>query len=271
MIWLVDGPGALNSKPGTDAGDIAGPTTSMRYMNASGRSNTLAAYVAQGGKVWLAGGGAATASMINFNRVLNDNQTPNPRTLTFRFTDNELGPGRFIYDQAHWRSEFKQFRVNAGRIRRYLGRYETSPAPYPYQLLPAEIFLKTAATDPFPPNRTGSQSVFYQTQFDVEFLSGANEILEDLDPGLLEDFQSTLDTLFKVTATTLQPDTVLQSVAMTHYHGPENEQFIVTGFNLWNFRRSNCVELADFVLQRLWGLSRVAPAPAAIGSSAPRP
>jgi len=196
----------------------------------------------------------------------NDNTQPNPRTLTFRNTDNELLPGRFIYDQAHWRSEFKQFRVNAGRIRRYLGRYETSPGPHPYPLLPAEIQLKTASTDPFPPNRTVSPSVFYQTQVDVEFLSGANEILEDLDPGPLEDFQSTLDTLFKVTATALQPDTgsfALQSVAMTHYHGGDNEQFIVTGFNLWNFRRSNCVGLADFVLQQLWGLSRGASGPAA--------
>jgi hypothetical protein len=255
VIWLVDGAGALNNKPGTDAGDIAGPTTSLRYMNANRQANTLAAFVRQGGKVWLAGGGAPTASMINFNRGINDNSSPNPRTLTFRFTDNELLPGRFVYDQGHWRSEFKQFRVNGGRLRRYLGRYRDVPGGGGYSDFPAEIMIKSPATDPFPPNRTGSQAIFYQTQYDVEFLSAANEIIEDLDPGPNEDFQSTLDTLCKVTASTLQPDTgasALQSVVMTRYTGLENTEFIITGFNLWNFRRQHCKEVVDFVLQRIW-------------------
>jgi hypothetical protein len=255
----VDGPGALNSKPGTDTGDLAGPQTSMRYMNAAGHASTAAAYVGQGGRLWLAGGGAATASMINFNRQINDASLPIPRTLTFRNTDNELIPGRFMYDQAHWRSEFKTFKVNNPTFRRYLGRFESAPGIYAG--LPPLMQGKSTSTDPFPPNRTGqAQSVFYQTVFDIEFLSASNEIIEDLDPGPLEDFQSTLDTLYKVTASTLQPDTgpgALQSVAMTRYHGLDNEEFIVTGFSIWSFRRTQCVALVDFVLQQLWGLSPV--------------
>ncbi len=276
MIWLTDGRGALNSKPGTDPGDIFGPQTSMRYMNSNNTANTLAAYARQGGQVWLAGGGTATAATINFNKANNDNTLPAPQTLTFAFYNNELGPGRFIYDQAHWRSEFKLFRVSNGRIRRHLGRFETSPGIY--QTLPVEIQVKSPATDPFPPNRTGqSPSVFYQTQFDIEFLSAPNEIVEDLDPLPRADIHSTLDTLFKATALALQPDTGLgavQSVVMTYYHdGGDNAPFMLTGFNLWNFRRSQCVELVDFVLQQLWGMTREAPAPgpAALAPANPLP
>src|SRR5262249_7280171 len=156
------------------------------------------------------GGGAATASMINFNRTLNDNNGENPHTLTFRNTDNELLPGRFIYDQAHWRTEFKQFKVNNGKLKRYLGRYErpmlstprpAPPPPPPYATLPIEISLKTAATDPFPPNRASAPtSNFYQTQFDVEFISAANDIQEDIDPGANDREASVLDTVYKVVA-----------------------------------------------------------------------
>jgi hypothetical protein len=259
VIWLTDGSGALNSKPGTDPGDIGGPQTAMRYMNSNSTTNTLATYVRLGGRVWIAGAGAATASMINFNRVNNDNTLPAPATLTFSFNNQELVPGRFVYDQAHWRSEFKQYRVNNGRIRRYLGRFQSSPGIYAG--LPVEIQIKSPATDPFPPNRMGqSPGVFYQTQFDIEFLSAANEILEDVDPGPGENVQPTLDTLYKVTAPSLQPDSgpfALQSVVMTYYHnGADNPPFITTGFSLWNFRRAQCLGLVDFVLQQLWGMTR---------------
>ena len=263
VIWMVDAQGATNTRSGTDAGDLQGPMVSMRYMNDNRKSNTMAAYVRQGGLVWLLGGGSGMASMINFNRGINDQTLPAPKTLTFRNSDNELIPGRFMYDQAHWRSEFKVFRINGGKIKRYLGRFESTPGLY--SPLPTEIQLKTAASgeDPFPPNRVGqSQSVFYQTQFDIEFLSASNEILEDLDPGPLEDFQSTLDTLYKVTGSALQTDigpSGLQSVVMTRYHGLENQEFLFTGFSIWTFKRSHCKALVDFVLQQLWGMTPSVP------------
>jgi hypothetical protein len=274
VIWLTDARAALNNRPGSDPGSIDGPQTALRYMNANRQENTLAAYIKQGGRVWLVGGGTATASMINFNRSFNDNTPPIPQTLTFRNADNELIPGRFIYDQAHWRSEFKQFRINNGTIRRYLGRFEGSPGAYAG--LPPMIRLKTAATDPFPPNRTGqSPSVFYQTFSDIEFLSGSNEILEDQDPRPPhEDFQPTLDSLFTATAATLRPETEIRSVVMTYYHGADNPPLILTGFNIWNFRRSDCAVLVDFVLQQMWGLTRDVPAPAAVeagSADAPQP
>lgn len=272
VLWLTDGVGALNDNSGSD---VANSQTSMRYMNDFRQANTLATYVRQGGLVWLAGGGAATAALINFDRGLNNNTQPKPATTTFRFTDNELIPGRFIYDQAHWRSEFKSFKLNGGTIKRYLGRFETNPGGNPdihgYQTLPAVMEIKKPATDPFPPNRaTTPTSVFYRTQLDIEFLSGANEILEDLNSGPLEDFQSTLDTLYKATASTLQPDTgrdALQSVVMTYYHGLDNTPLIVTGFPFWNYQRKNCKELTDFVLQKLWRFRRPMPAATTFSSS----
>ncbi|HEY2954407.1 MAG TPA: hypothetical protein VGK89_04050 [Candidatus Eisenbacteria bacterium] len=263
IVWLVDGRGALNFRQGTYGGDIFGPQTSMRYMNNNRQANTLATYVRQGGLVWLAGGGAATASMVNFNRnANNDNSEPIPRTLTFRFSDNELTPGHFIYDQAHWRSEFKEYVLSPGRIVRYLGRFRSNPGIYAG--LPAEMEKKDASTDPFAvyaPNRS-TTSDFFRSDFEVEFLSQNNEILEDADPGPGETFQSALDTLYKATSVGLQPDTGragLQSAIMTYYHGVENAPFIVTGFNIWNYRRNECKALVDFVLQQLWAISPPAP------------
>src|SRR5262249_25178920 len=62
VVWLTDPGGARYNQDGLSVK----PMTSMRYMNDNRKSNTLAAYVRQGGQVWLAGGGAATASIINF-------------------------------------------------------------------------------------------------------------------------------------------------------------------------------------------------------------
>ena len=259
VVWLTDPVGARYTKGGTDP---VSPQTSLRYMNANRQTNTLAAYVRQGGQIWLAGGGAATASIINFDKTSNNLTPPAPISLTFRGTDNELIPGRFMYNQAHWRSEFKQYQLSSGRIRRYLGRLEGRNSVY--EGLPPEMEPKTPGTDPFPPNRVGqSPSVFYQGNFFAEFLSAANEILEDTDPGPNETFESTLDTLYKVTSADLQPDTgptALQSVCMTDYRGADNAQFIVTGFSLWAFKRAECKALVDFVLQKLWEFGPPTPA-----------
>ncbi|HEY2954834.1 MAG TPA: hypothetical protein VGK89_06265 [Candidatus Eisenbacteria bacterium] len=249
VIWLVDARGALNFRNGTYGGDIYGPQTSMRYMNRPGGLNPLAAYVLQGGLVWLAGGGAATAATINFNKTSNDNAGPIP-TLTLSNAAGELVPGRFVYDQAHWRSEFKQYTASV-RFLRSLGRFDGRPGIYAG--LPAEMQAKTPETDPLPPNRPPNPSNFYQTSFGFEFLSAPNEIVEDLDPGPHRDPHSTLDTLYVVKAGTLGQDQV--NPVMTYYHGGrDNPPFLLTGFDLWSFRRSQCVQLVDFVLQQLWGI-----------------
>lgn len=237
VLWLVNGAAAGNFKPPTDPAD---PTTAMRYMSEANRMNVLAAYVAQGGQLWLAGGGAGSANLRPWNKANNDAIPPTP-TLTFSNVTFELVPGRFMYDMSHWRSEFKQLRATV-QINRNLGRFSASPGIY--SLLPPKMETRTAATDPLPPLRTSSN--FYQAQSDIEFLSQPNVIEESGVP--------VLDTLFAAVGATLPPGQI--AATMTCYHGSENAPLIFTGFNLWNFRRTECFQLVDFVLQQLWGLTR---------------
>jgi hypothetical protein len=46
------------------------------------------------------------------------------------------------------------------------------------------------------------------------------------------------------------------NTVMTYYHGRENAPLVFSGTSLWDFRRQDCVALVDFVLGRLWGLSK---------------
>src|SRR5205814_10423299 len=59
------------------------------------------AYVQGGGQVWLMGGGAATASIFEFNTTRNDEGSP-----VYSNAENELVRGRLMYDGAHWQSAF---------------------------------------------------------------------------------------------------------------------------------------------------------------------
>ncbi len=266
LIWIVDGGAAGNNNPGTDRND---PITALRFMNTTGRSNTLAAYIRQGGQVWLVGAGAPTASMRPWDKLNNNSQPPTP-TLTFSNPNGELVPGRFVYDQFHWRSEFKQFKAQLNIVKE-LGRfvrasnvptidYNNTLVPMPASLLPKSL----AAGDTFPPNRTVNSSNFYQTQFDIEFLSTSNNITEDYNPGPAEDIRTTLDTLYKAVATALPPGQI--SPCMTYYHGQDNVPLIISGFNIWNYRKTQCKQLVDFVLRMMWNIQ---PNPVAASRAAP--
>jgi hypothetical protein len=237
VLWLVNNAAASNFKAPTDPTD---PTTAMRYMSEPGRINVLAAYVAQGGQLWLAGAGAGSANLRPWNKTNND-AVPPTLALTFSNANGELVPGRFIYDVSHWRSEFKQLRATV-QINRSLGRLTGSPGLY--SLLPPKMETKSVATDPLPPLRTSSN--FYQTQSDIEFLSLPNIIMEGGG--------AVLDTLYAAAGGTLPFGQIAAN--MTYYHGSENAPLVFTGFNLWNFRRAECIQLVDFVLQQVWGLSR---------------
>ena len=111
--------------------------------------------------------------------------------------------------------------------------------------------------NPFPPGRPVIGGNFYVTNFELEYLSRPNEVVDDIDPSPLAfDLQSTLDTLYKATGGSLVPPGLNPvDVVMTRYHPTSGESLIFTGFNIWSFRRSDCKSLVDFVLQQLWGLS----------------
>jgi hypothetical protein len=53
---------------------------------------------------------------------------------------------------------------------------------------------------------------------------------------------------------------------MTYYHGHDCGPVVFSGFDIWHWRRQDCVQLVDVVLQGLWGLSRNAQISAAASS-----
>lgn len=267
VVWMTDPKGGYYDAPGTNLSTSIG---ALRYMTHPGRANSLAAYIHQGGEVWLAGGGAAFAATIEYNSPANDVTNPAPGT-TFSARQEELIPGRFMYDVFHWQSEIK---VNTGRLlfTRYRGRFDASGhvAPAEYDRLPSEMRPKDAALgDVFPPNRTYSSGDFYTLFFDVEYLSQANIITEDVNPDLLVvDEQSTLDTLYQAQGSSLMPPSFNPvDVCMTRYSGPAYTHVIFTGFNFWTFARVDCQALVDAVLQGFWHLERTPQQPRAARST----
>ncbi|MEO5619072.1 MAG: hypothetical protein ABIS67_14985 [Candidatus Eisenbacteria bacterium] len=259
VIWLTDSNGGINVGHGTS---VAGSIGALRYMSVAGRANSIAAYIQQGGEVWLAGGGAAFASLIPFNRLNNDITSPAPGT-TFSFLNNELIPGRFLHDIFRWQSEIK-VNYSQATVTRYLGRHDsTGGTPAAYRRLPTQLRPKNAGFgDAFPPHRTFNQGDFYLVNFDVEYLSQANRILEDVDPSLLGlDEQSTLDTLYRATGNAFMPPQFNRyNVCMTRYVGLASTPVIFSGFGLWTWTRADAKSIVDAVLQDFWGFPAAAPA-----------
>jgi len=227
LIWLVDPAAAVLHNAG---GDLVSGETTMRYMNEAGHLNTLAAYLRQGGQVWVAGGGAISAS----------------------------NPGRFAYDFVHWRGQYK---TGAGPypINFNTGRLAGTGA---YSAFPPSIGAKSlAAGDSMPAWRTITTDV-YLNNFSIEALVGPNSIVEDFDPSASGiDLRSAMDTLYTIGAGGLLP---FGSPIMTVYHGTENSGVVATGFDLWSYNRAQLKQVIDGVLQGIWGMVRHAPATALV-------
>jgi hypothetical protein len=165
-----------------------------------------------------------------------------------------------MYDVAGWRSEIKV--VTAPMfVQRFLGRDPGPPGPSTARL-PAQMRGKTSALDPFPPNRVGQgSSSYYKSSFDAEFLTRANLVWQDVDPDpdVVRE-ESVLDTLYNVVTFALPPIPE-RRVTMTYFHPPSQAPFVFTGFNIWDFQRRDCLDLTDFVLQDVWGLTKTTPVP----------
>ncbi len=278
IIWLVDDQGSQYTE-NLDQGIF--PVTALFSMSGPGRASTLAAYLQLGGRVWLAGGGAAYASLINFDRRTNNQG----QTTVFANATGELVPSRIMYDGAHWRSSLGITKSGINTYRYdytvYRGAGNTNPITYTvnpgwshynrfvnnnaggtltspnYTKLPAEMRWKTPATDAIPPTRvTTASSLFYTTSFPCEYILSNNSILEDVDPDAeVTDERAVLDTLYQAQGVVLltSPN---RAPTMTYYHGSETNQFVFSGFSLWQYARPDCIALIDFVLQDIWGLTR---------------
>ena len=153
-----------------------------------------------------------------------------------------------MFDAAHWRSEVTILgSVAAQRSARAVA---DSPGVPDYSVLPEQLIDRTSAGDPPPLNRAGA---VYPGSYTAEFLSRPNLITEFDPPDPVSGTPyAALDTLYE----TLGGTAGSGHPVMTYYHGRETGSVVFSGFPLWYFQRSQGIELADFVLQRLWGLQR---------------
>jgi hypothetical protein len=283
VIWMTDLPGSQFDR----VMSWTQPITSLRYMSRQQTQNSLATWVQAGGELWALGGGFGNATNTDWN---NPNGEGDKITRTYSSVDPpvnpDLKPGRFMYDLAHWRSEFKVLpNFNALKVTRIDQRDPMSGVPPPegdwsgeplrdprFTTLPTRLMFKVASSDPVWPNRTSGS--FYvgsgYSGVDLEFLSQENHIIEveakNPSPVHREEFQ-TLDTLYL--AYGMHP-AMLQTrlgegvnACMTYYHGRDCGPVLFTGFDIWHWTRADCVQLVDAVLHGLWGLSRTAQASAA--------
>jgi len=242
IVWYADQKGASFDSEPFLARD---PMSSLRYMAMPSHANNLATWVAQGGKLWLMGGGAATCLQTDWEKLTTS-------SAVFSNADGELVPGRFMYDLVRWRSEISVGSTSqAVKATRGYGRWPGAPS---YQELPDYLSEKSAATDPisvYAPNRT-NQSDYYRTNFVAEAITKSNTVSEQV-PGEPDGvLASPLDTLYYTVGGSLGSERVV----MTVYRGGDGAPVVFSGFPLWYFQRDAQIAILDWVLQRLWGLPR---------------
>ena len=277
LVWLVDPQGAQND-PSFDQRQF--PITALLSMSGPSLASTLEAYTQLGGRVWMAGGGAATASLRLFDKK-NNNQGSN---TVFSSLLGELAPSRIMYDGSHWQSAMAvtkglistsryEYTVNVrdsngvnipttyivARPWEHPDRYTGSTISSPdYSHLPPVMRPKLDGGDPVPPTRDpNSQSnSFYQTSFACEYISDLNAIIEDVSTDPTHPRQiAVLDTLYMANGSSLLTYPY-PAPTMTYYHGTQAHQFVFTGFGMWAYARQDCIGLVDFVLHDLWELPR---------------
>ena len=248
VVWYTDAATDYNMAPDHPVY----PMPSVRWMSKAGQSNSLSEYCFMGGRTWLMGGGIAYNSLLPWNVLTND-QTRYQATwrgMVFSAAAGELVAGRLMFHTAHWRSEIRT--RTPVRASRNPSLRPTGPGAPDYSALPPTLVERTIATDPIPPLR--SSFSYYTVGYRGEVLSQPNPIGEELDPGNggpLQTF-SVLDTLYFAS----QGDALATEPVMTYYRGLECGPVLFSGFPLWYFQRTQQIQLADFVLQRLWGMTR---------------
>ena len=259
IVWMVDGAGAvLTGNPLSQMG----PMTTLLYMSCPNRMNTLAAWVECGGRLWAMGGGVGNATNAPWDNPINNND-PHGRVYSSVGSRPDLTTGRFMYDLAHWRSEFRSYAPYPAAVTRApfagTGRCQADG----YALLPALLRPKSAATDPIPPLRSASD--FYDRTRDVslEFLSLPDTIIEDRCPSprhrtaiqVLDTLMVASGAFLPQTGSNPAVDRIVNPV-MTHYHGRDCGPVVFSGFDCWSWSRADCARLVDAVLQGIWHLPR---------------
>jgi len=222
--------------------------------------------------VWMFGGGAAYATLVNWGK----RNTPSDDWTN---QDLELIPGRFMYDFPHWQScvavrPGRQALINTpnfspvenaamGRGWSNQGLDRNLNQPNYARLIddPTMQVLqgRTCATDPPSPLRI-CNSFYLPLSYDAEYIgrnpqfgSVPNYIRENISSNPDVDVEaSTLDTLYWVAGGSV-PGLL---PVMTYYHGMQSPQVVFSGFPLWFFQRTQVQGLTDFVLQEIFGFQR---------------
>jgi hypothetical protein len=282
VIWMTDKAGAEF----TVTMSRTQPITTLRYMSKANRQNTLGTWVQQGGKLWALGGGFGHATNADWNNPNGeDDKTARTYSTIDPATNPDLRPGRFMYDITHWRSEFRVFSFAAATVVRVdqpdpISRYPRPPRKWQgaplrdpsYSVLPTTLKPRNAIDDLTWP-RPGAQFPGASWPIDYEFLTEDNVITEPAgDPPI--DYP-TLDTLYLIFGSNpairyelTNPDQV--NAIMTYYHGADNAPMVFSGFNIWLWRRQDCLTLVDFVLHTLWH-QPLPPRTAVLARAQPRP
>jgi hypothetical protein len=266
VVWMTDQAGAEF----TATMSRTQPITTLRYMSFRNRQNTLGTWVQQGGKLWALGGGFGHATNADWdNRNGEDDKIAKTYSTIDPATNPDLRPGRFMYDLAHWRSEFRVFRFTSPFVVRLdqpdpVPRYPRPPRSWrgvplrdpSYSVLPTALTLKSPTYDPRWPNRTDNTKMYPGSwPVDLEFLTEDNAITEPVgDPPIDYPVLDTLYLLFGMNPAiryeATNPDQV--NAIMTYYHGADNAPLVFSGFNIWHWRQQNCQDLVHFVLHTLW-------------------
>ena len=302
IVWYTDQTAASYTASPTS---LVSPISGLRLVSSPGRPVVLATYMTQGGSVWLCGGGAAMATLISWNK-------PGTGVSEYTSRNSELIPGRMMYDFVHWREGVQMtssFTVRKFGTYGSLGMPNATgtsgaipgsaswprppgrnwpgtvagvtnpefPAGQPdYSSFPNTLHLKSGfdesgnsvGPDPPPPLRN-PDSYWYPNNYMSEYIHVPTFVREDYndDPDILNEI-STLDTLYLTAGGSSRQE----SPCMTLYHGRDNKSVIFSGFNIWIWKRSECIALVDGVLQKIWGLPHDGSSrqPAAAPSSARR-
>ena len=247
VVWLCDPAADFTLSPDHPAS----PMPALRWMSRAGQSNVLTDYCEMGGRTWMMGGGIAYNNLLPWNLLSNDKQKlyPQWQGMVFSSVAGELVAGRMLFHTAHWRSEVRtRSPMRAARNGQLLS---TGPGAPDYSTLPVTLQERTTASDPLPPMR--ASNAFYATSYKGEVLSQPNPIVEDLGTDPEHPLTtSVLDTLYYAA----YGDAGAQEPVMTYYRGRECGPVLFSGFPVWYFQRAQAIQLVDFVMHQVWGLTR---------------